>query len=141
MQGGTGQNGPKGGPHAITMCFGTVLDHLEAIGPHLEAEKIYYFDILLTFFDMSEICQGWAPAVQCSARPDASRGKKITKIAQKKNFETFFRKNAQHTSIIMEQRAVVRSKVEKWPFFAKKSHFQPPAPPPEALTRTFSATP
>ena len=35
MQGGTGQNGPKGGQQAIKMCFATVLDHLEAIGPHL----------------------------------------------------------------------------------------------------------
>ena len=39
LQGGTGQNGPKGGQQAIKMCFGTVLDHLEAIGPHLKAKK------------------------------------------------------------------------------------------------------
>ena len=60
MQGGIGQNGPKGGQQTIKMCFGTVLDHLEATGPHLEAEKkiekIYFFDIFLTFSDMSEIC-------------------------------------------------------------------------------------
>ena len=35
----TGQNEPKGGQQAIKMCFGTVLDHLEATGPHLEAKK------------------------------------------------------------------------------------------------------
>ena len=58
MQGGTGKNGPKGGQQAIKMCFGTVLDHLEATGHHLEAEKKidFFFDIFLTFFDMSEIC-------------------------------------------------------------------------------------
>ena len=50
MQGGTGENGPEGGQQSIKMCFGTVLDHLEAIGPHLEAEKKIEKKYFLTFF-------------------------------------------------------------------------------------------
>ena len=50
MQGGTGQNGPKGGQQAIKMCFETVLHHLEAIGPHLKAEKKIKKKYFLTFF-------------------------------------------------------------------------------------------
>ena len=46
-EGGTGQNGPKVGPEAIKMCFGTALDHLEAIlvhfQPNLKIEKISRF--------------------------------------------------------------------------------------------------
>ena len=49
-EGGIGQNGPKGGPQAIKMCFGTVLDHLETTGPHLEAKKKSKKYIFLTFF-------------------------------------------------------------------------------------------
>ena len=88
MQGGTGQNGPRGGQQAIKMCFGTILDHSEATGPHLEAKKKSkkkIFGIFWTFFDMSEICQVVAgpPAAQYSARSAASRGKKSTKIKKK----------------------------------------------------------
>ena len=36
MQGGTGQNGPKGGQQAIKMCFETVLDHLDTILVHFQ---------------------------------------------------------------------------------------------------------
>ena len=47
MQGGTGQNGPKGGQQAIKMCFETVLHHLDAILVHLEPKlKIEIFSIL-----------------------------------------------------------------------------------------------
>ena len=47
MQGETGQTGPKGGQQAITMCFETVLDHLDTIlvhfQPKLKIEKILRF--------------------------------------------------------------------------------------------------
>ena len=36
MQGGTGQNGPKGSQQAIKMCFETVLDHLDTILVHFQ---------------------------------------------------------------------------------------------------------
>ena len=83
MQGGTGQNGPKGGQQAIKMCFETVLDHLEAIGPHLKAKKKskknIFFDIFLTFFDK------WLGPLQCSAVHGQmpAEAKKITKIEKK----------------------------------------------------------
>ena len=42
--GGTGQERPKGGQKAIEMCFGTVLDHLDAILVHFEPKlKIDFF--------------------------------------------------------------------------------------------------
>ena len=44
MQGGTGQNGPKGGQQAIKMCFGTVCDHLDTILVHFQPKlKIDFF--------------------------------------------------------------------------------------------------
>ena len=50
-QGGTGQERPKGGQKAIEMCFGTVLDHLDAILVHFEPKpKIEIFSILRPFW-------------------------------------------------------------------------------------------
>ena len=50
-QGGTGQERPKGGEKAIEMCFGTVLDHLDAIFSAFRAEtenrKIFDFEAIL----------------------------------------------------------------------------------------------
>ena len=50
-QGGTGQEWPKGGQRAIEMCFGNVLDHLDAILVHFEPKlKIEIFSILTPFW-------------------------------------------------------------------------------------------
>ena len=44
---GAYQNWAKGGQKAIKMCFGTVLDHLDAILVHFEQNlKIEFFDFL-----------------------------------------------------------------------------------------------
>ena len=93
MQGWTGQNGPKGGQQAIKTCFGTVLDHLEAIGPHLGAKKKSKKKYFSTFFNIfwhvrNLLSSGWAPcsAVQCTASRQQRQkiDKNRKKIAQKK---------------------------------------------------------
>ena len=44
MQGGTCENGPKGGQQAIQMCFETVLDHFDTILVHFQPKlKIEFF--------------------------------------------------------------------------------------------------
>ena len=48
-QGGTDQNLAKGGQKAIQMCFGTVLDHLDAILVHFEQNLKIDFLFFLTF--------------------------------------------------------------------------------------------
>ena len=50
-EGGTGRNGPKAGPEAIKMCFGTVLDHLKTILVHFQTNlKIENFSRFRPFW-------------------------------------------------------------------------------------------
>ena len=69
MQVGTGQNGPKGGQQAIKMCFGTVLDHWEAIGRHLKAKKVNFLNIFVfAAFCRAAVDSAGFPAAYARAR-------------------------------------------------------------------------